>query len=171
MADEPQPEVILPSRRPRQAHRHGAGPANEQLDLLARVLDDIFQVPGTNIRFGLDSLIGLLPGFGDAISGLLSTLIVWTAWQRGLPRATVYRMVGNIALDSLLGAVPILGDLFDVAWKSNRKNYQLLVRSEARSGRQDWRDWLFLGLMLACLAALVAAPFAVLYLVVHYWRQ
>src|SRR3954468_2348109 len=114
-----QPE-ILPPLRPRQR-----GLTDEQLDQLAGVLDDIFQIPGTRIRFGLDPIVGLVPGVGDMISGLLSFLIVFAAWQRGLPRVTIMRMVVNIGVDSLVGSIPIVGDLFDTLWKANRMNYNL----------------------------------------------
>src|SRR5437870_11670968 len=102
------PEIIPPRRR--------SVPLNitdEQLEHLANLLDDIFRVPGTNIRFGLDPLIGLIPGLGDFITGAMSFLILYGAWQRGLPRVTIARMFANVAIDSLVGIVPVAGDLFD----------------------------------------------------------
>ena len=102
--------------------------ADENLDLLSHVLDDWFRVPGTSIRFGLDGIIGLVPGLGDIIGGLASTIIVFAAWVRGVPYITLVRMVVNIGIEVVLGTVPILGDMFDIAWKANRRNYALITR-------------------------------------------
>src|SRR5437588_7010539 len=107
-----EPEILPPRRPPR------GGLTDEQLDHLAGVLDDIFQIPGTNIRFGLDPIVGLVPGLGDIISGFLSFLIVFAAWQRRLPKIAIMRMVVNIGIDTLVGSIPILGDAFDTAWKA-----------------------------------------------------
>jgi len=95
---------------------------------LAVLLDAAVRVPGTNIRFGLDALLGLIPGAGDIVGGLLSTFAILQAARLGAPRAVLARMVMNVAADSILGAVPILGDLFDVGWKSNLRNTELLER-------------------------------------------
>ena len=95
---------------------------------LARLLDDLIRVPGTNIGIGLDPIIGLIPGVGDMIGGLMSSYILMVAAQEGVPASVLTRMLGNIALDSLVGVVPVLGDLFDVGMKSNRRNVDLLER-------------------------------------------
>lgn len=126
------------------------------------MLDDIFQIPGTKIRFGLDPIVGLVPGLGDIITGLLSFLIVFAAWQRELPRIAILRMVANIGIDTILGAVPIFGDVFDTIWKSNRMNYSLLVCYCDRIRRElIARDWLFFLLLLLCIAATVVLPIVV----------
>ncbi len=156
-----EPEII-PPRRSSSAR----GLTNENLDQLARVLDDVFQVPGTSIRFGLDALIGLIPGVGDFITGAASFLIIFAAWERGLPRVTLARMVANVAIDSLVGSMPMVGDLFDAAWKSNRKNYNLLLRAEQLPGRKAAAgDWFFLILLLMAITALAAVPIVILWLV------
>ncbi|HYC49630.1 MAG TPA: DUF4112 domain-containing protein [Gemmatimonadaceae bacterium] len=93
---------------------------------LARVLDTAFRIPGTNIRLGLDSIIGLIPGGGDAVGALLSSYIILSAARQGAPRSVLLRMVGNVAIDSAIGAIPILGDIFDIAFKSNARNAALL---------------------------------------------
>ena len=111
------------------------------------MLDDWFRVPGTSIRFGLDGIIGLVPGLGDIIGGLASTIIVVAAWVRGVPYVTLLRMVVNIGIEVLLGTIPLLGDAFDIAWKANRRNYALIVRHLEQSRRQTWRDWVFLMLI------------------------
>ena len=151
-----EPEVLPPQRRP------AGGITDEQLDHLASVLDDIFHIPGTKIRFGLDPIVGLVPGLGDVITGLLSFLIVFAAWRRGLPKITILRMVANIGIDTLVGAIPIVGDVFDMIWKSNRMNYKLLVRYRVgvRKGLVA-RDWLFFALLLVCVAAVVVLPIAI----------
>ena len=95
---------------------------------LARLLDDLIRIPGTNIGIGLDPVIGLIPGVGDVIGGLMSSYILMVAAQEGAPTSILLRMLGNIALDSLVGVVPVVGDLFDVGVKSNRRNVDLLER-------------------------------------------
>jgi len=102
---------------------------------LARVLDEAVRVPGTNVRFGLDAILGLIPGAGDLAGGILSTFIIVQAARFGAPRSVLARMVMNVAVDSLVGAVPILGDLFDVGWKSNTRNATLLERYAERPER------------------------------------
>jgi hypothetical protein len=170
MADPVQPEIIPPGATPprrRPADTRG-GMTNENLDRLAHVLDEVFHIPGTKIRFGLDSLIGLIPGLGDAASGLASCVIIAAAWQRGLPRVTIGRMLANVALDSMLGAIPIIGDLFDVAWKANRKNVNLLNRSQGFPSReQTLGDWFFLIVVLAATLAIAALPFVLLFFLVR----
>jgi hypothetical protein len=97
-----------------------------RLDALATLLDSAFIFPGTNIRFGIDAVIGLIPGVGDAISMMLSLYIINEARTLGAPRLLIMRMLGNAALDGVVGAVPLVGDAFDVVWRANRKNLDLL---------------------------------------------
>jgi hypothetical protein len=99
---------------------------------LARLLDAAVRVPGTNIRFGLDAVLGLIPGAGDIAGGVLSTFIIVQAAKIGAPGSVLARMVMNVAVDSIVGAVPVLGDLFDIGWKSNTRNAELLDRYVAR---------------------------------------
>jgi hypothetical protein len=101
-------------------------PQIERLRAFSRLLDNAFVIPGTRYRFGLDALIGLVPGLGDAVSSVFSGYIILQASRLGAPRSVVTRMIANVALDTLVGWIPILGDLFDVAWKSNLKNVALL---------------------------------------------
>ena len=97
-----------------------------RLEALSTLLDTAFIIPGTNIRFGLDALIGLIPGIGDVITAATSLYIVHEARQLGAPAHVILRMVSNIALDGMVGAVPIVGDAFDVIFRSNRRNLALL---------------------------------------------
>jgi hypothetical protein len=101
-------------------------PQLERLRSLSRLLDNAFVIPGTRYRFGFDALIGLVPGLGDAVSAVFSGYIILQASRLGAPRSVVTRMIANVALDTVVGWVPILGDLFDVAWKSNLRNMALL---------------------------------------------
>lgn len=97
-----------------------------RLRLLSKVMDASIRVPGTDFRFGLDALVGLLPGLGDIIGAVVSGYIVFESARMGATRATLLRMLGNIGLESLAGAVPALGDLFDAAFKANVRNVRLL---------------------------------------------
>lgn len=105
-----------------------------RLRSIARLLDARFGIPGTGLRFGLDSLLGLVPGLGDAATALVSLYIVAEAHRLGVRPVTLARMVWNVALDLGFGAVPVLGDLFDFIWKSNLRNIALLERDLARCG-------------------------------------
>jgi hypothetical protein len=109
-----------------------------RLDALATLLDTAFILPGTNVRFGLDALIGLVPGIGDAITTAMSLYIVHEARQLGAPSHVIFRMLANIAIDGFVGAVPLLGDAFDVIWRSNRRNMRLLREWLAREDG-NWR--------------------------------
>ena len=162
--------VIIPPGEYRRRLRDPLD-SDEALDQLASVLDDMFHIPGTSIRFGLDPLLGLIPGLGDAISGATSMLIIVAAWRRGLPRITLARMFANVAIDSLLGAMPILGDLFDVWWKSNRMNVNILRSAQVSPRRRRWHDWLFFVLLLIMIAAIVTLPIVILIWVVHLLRR
>jgi hypothetical protein len=106
----------------------------ERLDRLARLLDTAIVVPGTNIRFGADAIIGLMPGIGDTITTALSAWIVYEAHKLGVPRRLLARMIANVALDSVVGAVPVAGDVFDVMWRANRRNIRLLREHLGREG-------------------------------------
>ena len=97
-----------------------------RLRTLSHVLDDSLRVPGTGFRFGLDAVIGLVPGIGDATGAALSAYLLVEAGRLGAPKATLLRMAGNVALEAIVGAVPFVGDLFDAGWKSNLRNLRLL---------------------------------------------
>lgn len=105
-----------------------------RLEALARLMDGIFVLPGTNIRMGLDGIIGLIPVAGDVISGLVSSYLIWEARQIGAPKWLIARMVANTFLDTTIGAIPILGDAFDVLFRANMKNMALLRRYMEKRG-------------------------------------
>jgi hypothetical protein len=128
------------------------------LQSLEILLDEAFRVPGTNFRFGIDGIIGLVPGVGDVLAGLLSLIIPIAAWIRGVPYITLMRMAANLGIGVLIGSIPIFGDLFDIVWKANRRNYRLLTRHLGEPRRHTWRDWAFLGFLAAIFALIFAIP-------------
>jgi hypothetical protein len=140
--------------------RTPATSTDEHLDQIASILDDMFRVPGTQIRFGLDFLIGWIPGVGDAAAGIASLIIVVAAWRRGVALITLARMITNVVLEALLGSIPVIGDIFHVAWKANRRNYGLLMREENRALGESHarRDVLFFVLLFVAVVCLVAVP-------------
>jgi hypothetical protein len=131
---------------------------DQTLQRLEILLDEAFRIPGTSIRFGLDGIIGLVPGLGDVVAGLLSLIIPLAAWIRGVPYVTLVRMATNIGIGVLVGSVPLFGDIFDIAWKANRRNYLLMRRHLGEPRRHTWRDWTFLLLLAASLGAIFAIP-------------
>lgn len=97
-----------------------------RVTMVARLLDSAFLIPGINRRVGLDSVIGLVPGIGDAVSAVLASYIIWEARGLGLPRRKIARMIGNVAVDTAIGAIPLAGDFFDVYFKSNERNLRII---------------------------------------------
>jgi len=96
------------------------------LEWIAKLMDSQFRIPGTKIRFGLDAIIGLIPGGGDFATFIISAMMVSTMAKRGASGYLVARMAINIIIDAVFGAIPIIGDIFDVAFKANEKNLQLM---------------------------------------------
>ena len=119
----------------RASQMHGSNAESvARLEALAKLMDGAFVIPGTNIRMGLDGLIGLVPVAGDMISGLISTYMIWEARQLGAPRWLIARMLANTLLDTTVGAIPVLGDAFDVLFRANMKNMALLRRHMEKRG-------------------------------------
>jgi Domain of unknown function (DUF4112) len=119
-------------------------------------LDAGIRIPGTNLRFGLDPILGLVPGAGDAVGALLAGWILVEAVRLGASRATLLRIAGNLALDAGLGALPVVGDIFDFTWKANLRNVTLLERQLAAPDRARRADRAFVVLVLsgACVVVL-----------------
>lgn len=141
---------VVGTRKPREL---------ERLRTLARLLDSAMQIPGTRIRFGLDALIGLVPGIGDAIGAVFSAYIIYQAARLGASRTTLVRMLANVGLDTIVGEIPLLGDLFDVGWKSNIRNLDLLEQhieqpAAARAGSRRVLLWLGAGLFILLVAVI-----------------
>jgi hypothetical protein len=108
-----------------------------RLEALGRLMDGAFVLPGTNIRFGVDAIIGLVPVAGDMISGVISSYLIWEARQLGAPRWLIARMMANTLLDTTIGAIPVLGDAFDLMFRANMKNMALLRRHMEKRGLMD----------------------------------
>lgn len=125
------------------------GPEAQGIARLAWLLDSCFRVPGTKFRFGLDALIGLVPGLGDVVGVLFSGYILKEAWRLGASKSLLAHMALNIGIEGLVGAVPLLGDLFDMVWKANQRNMRLLQGhlSDPARTRRSSRGFL-VGLLL-----------------------
>jgi hypothetical protein len=145
---------------------------------LSQWMDTRFEIPGLRLRFGLDALLGLIPGFGDFLTFLVTCYVLSAAARHGIPRITLARMGMNAIVDAVMGCVPLVGDLFDVAWKANTRNVALLQRtleSTPQSLRRYQRqDWLFVsGLILAVaiiIGLLVAATWMILVWLIGWGR-
>src|ERR1700745_3354752 len=159
-----EPDILSPVSRslPPRARVGASLFANENLNLLAHVLDDWFRIPGTSIRFGLGGIIGLVPWLGDVLAGLASCILIIAAWFRGVPYVTLTRMIVNLGIDVVVGSIPLLGDMFDIAWKANRRNYALMTRHLQQPHRHTWKDWVFLLLLGLCATAIFMVPMILL---------
>ena len=112
----------------------GSSTRHARLERLTSLMDDTFRLPGTSIRFGWDAILGLVPGIGDIVSTCLTAGVLVEAWRLGVSRWTLVRMVGNLVLDAAIGSVPVVGDVFDIAFKANRRNFRLLKADLERMG-------------------------------------
>jgi hypothetical protein len=130
------------------------------VQLVAHVMDNLFKLPGSKFRFGLDPLLGLLPFYGDTIANLISTVLLSQSARFGVPKIVMARMALNVLINALVGAIPFVGDAFSFWFKSNARNYDLLKR-HARGERESTKgDWAFVCVLIAILAALVLAIIA-----------
>jgi Domain of unknown function (DUF4112) len=164
----------ISQRRQPPIVRDRRAPKIERLKALTKLLDSAFQVPGTRFRFGLDAIVGVIPGIGDAIGAVFSAIIVFQAARLGASKATLARMIGNVALDTIVGEIPLLGDLFDAGWKANTKNLALLeaqLERPAATGKASRRLLFLLGAgLLVLLAGVIALSVYVAKLVVVQMR-
>jgi hypothetical protein len=135
------------------------------LDRLSHLLDGLFRIPGTKWRFGLDAIVGLIPGVGDTLTSLASFYILAAGVRYRVPKVTLLRMGMNIGIDYLVGVVPFLGDLFDFVWRSNEKNMELIRKratvsaEEATAGKKS--DWIFVGVIILALVLLLIGTIVV----------
>jgi hypothetical protein len=148
----------------------GRQSSTADIELLARWMDSVFEIPGLRWRFGLDALLGLLPGFGDTATSIVSLYILHAAGRRGVSRLTMSRMAMNIGIDYVVGAIPFVGDVFDIYWKANQKNVELL-RRESLAGPADARrmrvgDWLFFLGLAAILVTLLVGSVTIAWFVI-----
>ena len=134
---------------------------------LAFIMDEVLRIPGTKFRFGLDPLLGLVPGIGDTSSAIISAIALLQAARRGLPRIVLARMSLNILINELVGIIPGIGDAFSFWFKSNVRNYQLL-RTHATSPRRSKKsDWVFVVGILCVLFVIVCIGLVVSFIVLR----
>jgi hypothetical protein len=138
------------------------GPTPDVLRRWAVLLDSAFRIPGTNIRFGVDALAGLLPGLGDLASPAFTIALLLEGTRRRLPAVIQGRMVLNAGIDMLLGLVPVVGDMADVAWKANLRNLALLERYALPGTRPSRRDYLFVYICIAVVVLIALLPLLLL---------
>jgi uncharacterized protein DUF4112 len=130
---------------------------------LQRLLDEAFRVPGTNLRFGWDPLLGVVPWLGDLLTAVFSCAIIVQAHRMRVPRVVQFRMLANLGIDLIVGAIPLLGDVADMFWKSNTKNFALLERHAAAPVAATTGDWLFAIGIVAAVIGMALIPLFVLY--------
>jgi hypothetical protein len=133
----------------------------ESLETLSGYLDGLFRVPGTGWRFGLDSLIGLIPNVGDTVTSLASFYILFAGVRYGVPKITLLRMAFNIGLDYLVGSIPFIGDAFDFFWKANQQNMDLIRERGTGKGKGTTGDYIFVVLIILGLIVLLVGSILV----------
>ena len=126
---------------------------------MSRLLDSAYQIPGTSYRVGLDPIVGLVPGVGDLISPLFTIALLWQSHDLNLPRVVQLRMLFNVVIDTVIGMIPLAGDLFDFAWKANDMNMALLERYAYEERPAAAGDWLFVVGLTLLLLIVAAVPF------------
>jgi hypothetical protein len=137
----------------------------QRLRVLSHLFDDSLRVPGTDFRFGLDAVIGLVPGIGDATGAAMSAYLLVEAGRLGAPKATLLRMAGNVALEAIVGTIPFVGDLFDAGWKANLRNLRLLEAHlvDPRGTARASRGWMAV-VVAGVVVVLAASAFATAWL-------
>jgi hypothetical protein len=138
-----------------------------ELEMLARLMDNQFRIPAVGWRFGLNTLIDLIPGVGDTATSLIAFGIMTAAVRRGLPRTALLRMALNIAIYSIGGILPIIGDIFDTWWKPNMRNMEILRRHAHETREATASDRLFIAAIGALLLVLVMSSAAVFWYLLH----
>ncbi|HSO74871.1 MAG TPA: DUF4112 domain-containing protein [Blastocatellia bacterium] len=139
-------------------------PLDQHLERITLLMDKAIRIPGTNIQFGLDPILGLfLPVAGDAIGAIVSAYIVFVSVRYGLPKIVIARMVFNVAADFAVGCIPFLGDAADFVWKVNTRNLRLLNKYASGEGRSFWSDWAWLFVLLGGLFLLVVGGLVFVY--------
>ena len=126
-----------------------------RLKKLSHNLDEAFTIPGTERKIGIDPIIGLIPGGGDLIGGALSIYIMHAGIRMGMPRSVIIRMFGNIALEFIIGCIPIIGDLFDAMWKSNQRNVKLIEDSIISEEKNTIFGYFLIGVLIKTLVTTI----------------
>lgn len=144
----------------------------EAVELLAKVLDTTVRIPGTSLYLGLDPLIGLIPGIGDVLANLIGTVILGLAAQLQVSRIVITRMSLNLLINGVVGAVPILGDLFSVWFRSNSRNADLLRQAATQSARRTHADWTYVVVIIGGTVVLLLGLVAfVLWMAISLWSR
>ena len=158
---EPEWEVLPPEEKDKRAR------LEPLFRWVAVVMDELIAFPNTKFKFGLDPIIGLVPGIGDTASAIVSALVLIQAARRGVPKILLARMSLNILINEIVGIIPGLGDAFSFWFKSNKRNYQLFLAHTAAPQRACASDWLFVIVVLAALFIVVATGIFVSFLVLR----
>ena len=133
-----------------------------RLKTLSHKLDEAITIPGTERKIGIDPIIGLIPGAGDLVGGMLSLYIMHAGISMGASRKDIIRMFGNIALEFIIGCIPIVGDLFDATWKSNQRNVKLIENSVMSEEKNTIFGYMLIGALIKILASAVVLAFMLL---------
>jgi hypothetical protein len=157
-------EVLPPGQK-------GKAEGQELARILAWVLDDLIPIPGTKYRVGLDPIIGLIPGLGDTSASAIGTILLLQAFRQGVSKVVIARMAANILINSVIGVIPGVGDFFSAAFKSNRRNFELLQRHATGSRRATTGDWVFLiALLSLVLAGVLGVAFLSAFLIMRLFQ-
>lgn len=167
-------KVRIMADRPHSTHQASteehSGPNSHKKNIsqlaqvLAQFLDASLTIPGTTIKFGLDPLIGLIPGIGDLISNGIGSSLLFLATKAGVPRIVILRMSFNIVINMVIGAIPVIGDLFSIWFKSNLQNAQLLYRhSQTTTPVTTIIDWLYVSIIVIAMILLLGLTFSFIY--------
>ena len=161
-------DLEQPSRFAKLRRRPSEVEIERGLDNLAFYLDDLFRIPGTSWRFGLDAIIGLIPNVGDTLTSFASFYILLAGVRYGVPKITLLRMALNIGIDYLLGSVPIIGDALDFFWKSNDMNMRLIRERATGKGKGKTSDYIFIFVLIGLLILLLIGSIVVSVVLLYY---
>lgn len=139
----------------------------QTIEWLVRMMDYNFKIPGTNWKFGIDFILGLFPGLGDGISFLISGLLVLSMVRHGVKKAVIVRMLGNIVLDAVVGSIPLLGNIFDLVFKANKRNYILLLEHQVH-GKEVSMPWGWIVGIISTMVVVFLGMFIGFFLIL-YW--
>ena len=139
------------------------------IDTFSKLLDTQFRIPGTDVRFGVDFIIGLVPYAGDLLSFLFSAGLIMTMARYGASGQVIARMIGNVVLDTVVGSIPIVGDIFDLFYKSNRRNYHLLEKHYGKGDYQGSAWKVIIPLLIALLVVFVLMIWLIVKVVAYSW--
>jgi Domain of unknown function (DUF4112) len=165
----PLPFPVLPSYlKPMTISKpHANSAALQRVRTVSHLLDNAIAVPGTTFRVGIDPILGLLPGAGDWLSAILSVYLVLESMRFGLPAGTLFRMLGNLLLDAIVGTVPVLGDFLDFTLKANHRNMRLLEAHIQNPRPQKAHDRIVMGLVILVLIVFIVAVSSIAFMVIN----